>query len=226
MKLKTLKLLAAGTLLSSAFSASAAPILFHGSTDSSLGMTVAQARSAWEAQLASFSNDLLNGAGGAAPFTSPTGNTYSQTGNGSTISWSGSDIDGYRNGAARIEFKVTFPSFVNAVGFDVYDNDGGGMDLLLTDAFTGVVSTFSFASTPGSGDNEFFGVVFDPSTFISALQVSGTDPGGVTSWDNFATGIGVNVVVNPNNPVPEPATMALLGLGLAGLGAMRRRKAA
>lgn len=223
MKLKTLKLLAAGTLLSSSISANAAPLLFHGSNDLTLGKTVAQARAEWAAALSSFSIDTLTGVTGAAPFTSPAGNTYSQTGNGSTISGTGSSISGFRNSAPLIQFDVGFSSFVNAVGFDVNDNDGGGMDLLLTDAFTSLVSTFAFSSTPGSGDTEFFGVVFEPTTFISSLRVSGTDPGGVTSWDNFTTGVGLNVVINPND-VPEPATLGLLGLGLLGLAATRRRK--
>jgi len=224
------KLWAACALSMSIAGAYAAPVLFQGSSNPTVTspLTVAQARTAWQAALVSSSNDPLTGSTGPAPFTSAAGNTYTQTGNGSTIRATGSDIEGLRNSAPLIQFDITFPSFVNAVGFDVFDNDGGGMDLLLTDAFSGIITTFNFLSVPGSNRTEFFGVVFDPSTFISRLRVSGTDPGGVTAWDNFTTGVGRNVVVNPNNPnnqVPVPGSLLLVGLGLAALATQRKARA-
>lgn len=224
MKFNLPKVLGTCAVLLAAANAHAMPMIFQGSSSPSIlvPMSPAEARTAWEAQLQSFQIDTLSGAGGSAPFTTPLGYTYSQTGNGSTISWDGDEIDGRRNSASFIQFDVTFPTFVNAVGFDVDDNDGGTMDLFLTDAFTGVITEFSLQSTLGNGHDEFFGVVFDTSTFISALRVSGTDPGGVTRWDNFTTGVGAGVIVNPNNPVPVPGTLLLLGLGLA-IGSLRRR---
>ena len=57
---------------------------------------------------------------------------------------------------------------------------------------------------------------------------------GVVNWADtaFQTGLafdGVTVAgvpVDPEEPIPEPATLVLLGLGLAGMGGLRRRKAA
>jgi hypothetical protein len=200
-----------------------ASLIFQGS--SSLSATVtqtpAEARAAWEAQLRSFDIDDLNGIPGSSPFTSTFGNIFSETGNGSSITASGSNIQGDRNGASLIQFDVLFPNPVNAVGFDVLDNDGGGMQLSLTDANTGIVTTFDFNSVSGSNRTEFFGIIFDSTTFISSLRVGGTDPGGITSWDNFTTGVGENAV-----SVSEPSTLAILALGMIGLASRRFKKQA
>jgi hypothetical protein len=219
--------LGATVLLCATAGSHAVPLIFQGSSDptTAVPLSPAQARAAWEAELQSFGIDTLSSANSFnAPFVSSAGNRYEETGNGSSISWTGSAIRGSRNRAPFIQFDVVFPSFVNAVGFDVIDNDGGTMDLFLEDAFTGAITQFSLQSTPGSGDVEFFGVVFDPSTFITRLRVSGTDPGGITNWDNFTTGVGANVVINPNEPtIPVPGTLVLLGVGLAAAGLRQGR---
>jgi len=222
MKYGLSKCISTCAVILAAANVNAVPQLFQGSSDPSSTLTTAEARTAWEAALSSFIIDDLNSVSGFAPLSSSVGNVYTETGNGSRITGTGSSIKGNRSTASFIQFDVTFTNPVNAVGFDVSDNDGGGMDLLLTDANTGVVSTFNFTSTPGSGDYEFFGVVFDTSTFISSLRVSGTDPGGITYWDNFTTGVGQNAV-NPVD-VSEPGTLALFGLSLAALGFTRRKK--
>jgi hypothetical protein len=241
--MKLAKIIFAAAMIATPVVSNAAIITFQGSNTTSpeVTMTAAEARAAWEQSLFSFTVDTIDGAvgNGTDGIITTAGNTYKNTGNGSSISIGGSSslggaptIFGDRDGASLINFDVDFSTPVNAVGFDVLDNDGGGMSLTLTDSVTGIETVFDFTSVDGSNLVEFFGVVFEPTVFVSALEVGGTDPGGLTNWDNFSFGIGqqaVDVCVqDPTLPqcvnvsVSEPAHLSLVLLGLAGL-AFRRK---
>lgn len=109
----------------------------------------------------------------------------------------------------------------NMFGFDL---GVLGLDSLIDYSLTTNIGTYNFNNVAVPNVNQgmtFFGFIADPGeTFTGFNFVSQLGNGHAAALDNVTLG------TQGNNQIPEPASLALLGIGLAGFAAARRRKLA
>jgi len=111
-------------------------------------------------------------------------------------------------GSTISNFSIDVTSWVQPAVFTAFDKDGNTLISAAITSYGGALSN------PGSYQT----IVFSSLNGVSGFDITGGQIEGNTGIDNVVVNAGAT------RQVPEPAALALLGIGLAGLGATRRRK--
>jgi len=131
------------------------------------------------------------------------------------------DLTNYQVGApfAGVSQTVaTTPGATYSLSFDLGSSTFWGRPDSITASAVGTSQTFISPSTGGNNDWQSVSMQFVASSATTTVRLQGASGHNYIGLDN----VDVEFVSGPV-PVPEPTTLALLGLGLAGLAAWRCR---
>ncbi|MCA0449305.1 MAG: PEP-CTERM sorting domain-containing protein [Proteobacteria bacterium] len=160
----------------------------------------------------------INGPGSVASVTPGTTNGFGRYSVPSATSSRFWEADAGTGG-----ITVTFSAPVAAFGFYGIDigDFSGTVVLRLTDTggATSLLNVPAAASGRADGSVLYFGFYDTAVQYTSIAFLTTGGSGDVFAFDNFSIGSIEQVV-----PVPEPMSLALFGLGLAGLGVIRRKR--
>lgn len=112
-------------------------------------------------------------------------------------------------------FRFDFSTPVSAFAFHFGASDVITWTLTAFNAADVAIESLNLPPLWSSNDGNYFGLA---NTGMAYATLTGTSAGDFVLLDNFV------VAADQANDVPEPGSLALLGLGLASIGVLRRRR--